>query len=112
MWFSVGLTREGASAVINTVLPFAVQEHQGAISILNMEARSVCEVKQTATAETVFILAASPRKAHINFKPVVCMFVHKGFFKNLTTVWNLSVCLTRHRFDMQRREDLILYISA
>lgn len=79
MWCCIGLTGEGAGAVINTVLPFAVQEHQGDISILNMEARSVCEVKQTATAEPVFILAVPPRRAYIHYKPEVCIFVHKGF---------------------------------
>lgn len=84
MWCSVGLSGEGAGAVINTVLPFAVQERQGAISILNMEARSVCEVKQTATAEPMFILAAPSRQAHIRYKPVVYIFVHKRFLNNLT----------------------------
>lgn len=72
--------------MINTVLPFAVQEHRGDISILNMEARSVCEVKQTATAEPMFILAAPPRQAYIHYKPVVCIFVHKRFFNNITSM--------------------------
>lgn len=86
MWCSVGLSGEGAGAVINTVLPFTVQERQGAISILNMEARSVCEVKQTATAEPMFILAVPPRQAYIHYKPVVCIFVHIGFLNNLTSM--------------------------
>lgn len=80
MWCKVGLCGEGTGAVINTVLPFADQERQGAISILNMEARSVCEVKQTATAEPMFILDAPPKTGtHTHYKPIVCMFVHRGF---------------------------------
>lgn len=72
MWCSVGLSGEGAGAVINTVLPFTVQERQGTISILNMEARSVCDVKQTATAEPMFILAATPRHTLQTCSVYVC----------------------------------------
>lgn len=86
MCCSVGLSGEGAGAVINTELPFAVQERQGAISILNMEARSVCEVKQTATAEPMFILAAPPKKAHIHYKPVEYIFIHKWVLNNQTGI--------------------------